>query len=416
MIRVGMFGTFDIGNFGDLLFPIVAERKLAQLSSVEMVRFSYLKKTAADWCYDVEPVETLPDVIGGLNLAMIGGGHLIHLNRRMAHGYQPENPAIPHPLGFWWLPAVTAAAANVPVAVHGVSSDAVLPHWATPLLETFVGASDYLTVRDEGTAVRLSRYCPDGRTISIVPDSIFSIGDILKRGDPSPQFEEFCRRSELKAPYLIVQPSDALWRRKASISDYLRQARVRGWEVIELPIGAGIGNYTGFYKEHVTVRPTKWPEPMLLAEIIANSEAVLGVSLHLSVVASCYGIPVYRPRYARSSKFVVLDDLPNIHFLEDEPPLQGRGETVPDLDLIDQYRAKLDEHWQRLVDLANRSNPPEPIKARGAWNQLCLTPEAFRQLRSRSDRWFEMKQAGMRQRQFLMHSVRRLRRSKSTEC
>ena len=64
MICVGMFGTFDIGNFGDLLFPIVAERKLAQLGPTELVRFSYLKKRAPEWCYDVEPIDSLPEAIG----------------------------------------------------------------------------------------------------------------------------------------------------------------------------------------------------------------------------------------------------------------------------------------------------------------------------------------------------------------
>jgi len=412
MIRVGMFGTFDIGNFGDLLFPIVAERKLAELGDVELVRFSYLQKSASEWCYGVEPIDSLPGAIGNLDLAIIGGGHLIHFNPRMASGYRPENPAIPHPLGFWWLPAVTAAIANVPVAVHGVSSDATLPDWAAPLLRTFLGAANYPTVRDTGTASRLAPYCPAGREIAIVPDSIFSIGDIIERGKHSPQYEEFCRKAGLKSPYLIVQPSDALWRRKGQISAYLQEARAKGWDVLELPIGFGIGNYTGFYETGVTARPSEWPEPLLLAEIIANSEAAIGVSLHLSVVASCYGIPVYRPRYARSSKFIVLDDLPNIAFLEDQPVLKGRGETTPDCSIVDGYRTQLNAHWKRMADLARQKASAEPVRARAAWDQLCLTPEAFRQLRGVSDRWFDFKQGARRQRQFFMHSLRKLGRTR----
>jgi len=413
MMRVGMFGTFDIGNFGDLLFPIVAQRKLAELGEIQVVRFSYLKKRAPDWCYDVEPIDSLPEAVGDLDLAIIGGGHLIHFNPRMASGYHPENPLIPHPLGFWWLPALTAALANVPVAVHGVSSDAMLPQWGAPLLESFLGASDYVTVRDAETANRLSAYCPAGQQISIVRDSIFSIPDIISRGEHSAEYEEFCSKLGLTKPYLVVQPSDALWRRKAEIGEYLRQARAKGWQVLELPIGFGIGNYTGFYRGGVSARPTEWPEPLLLAEIIANAEAVLGVSLHLSVVASCYGIPVYRPRYSPSSKFVVLDDLPNIFFLDDQPKLRGREESPAERTLVDQYRKELDEHWNRLAALAAGPKSPEPLRARGAWRQLCLTPDAFRRLRPRSDRRLEITQGLRRQRQFMMHSLRKLGRAKT---
>ena len=265
----------------------------------------------------------------------------------------------------------------------------------------------------DGRAVVAIR--PPGQQISIARDSIFSIPDIIKRGDHSGDFQAFCRKWGLTGPYLIVQPSDALWRRKGEIGEYLHKAKAKGWHVLELPIGFGIGNYTGFYRDGVTVRPTEWPEPLLLAEIIANAEAVLGVSLHLSVVASCYGIPVYRPRYSRTSKFVVLDGLPNVFFLEDKPELRGREEIPADCTLVDRYRSELDEHWQRLAALASRDKTPEPLRARAAWPQMCLTPDAFRHQRGTGDRWMEIAQGLRRQRQFVMHSLRKRARSRTSE-
>jgi lipopolysaccharide transport system ATP-binding protein len=252
--------------------------------------------------------------------------------------------------------------------------------------------------------------CPAGREIELIPDSVFSVPDIIERGTHSDAFRSTTERWGLKRPYLIVQPSDALWRHKDVIAGYLRAAAAKGWDVLELPIGFEIGNYTGFYKEGVTVRAGEWPEPLLLAEIIANAEAAIGISLHLSVVASCFGIPVYRPPYARSSKFVVLEGLPNISFFGDGAPLLGRDELSADLHQVSEYRAKLDVHWQRLAQLAGPAAIADAARVRGAWTQLCMTPDAFRRTGGFRSRIQAKSLELRRRRHFVMHDVRKLRR------
>lgn len=40
--QIGLFGTFDVENFGDLLFPLVAEAELSKrLGPVKLHPFSY---------------------------------------------------------------------------------------------------------------------------------------------------------------------------------------------------------------------------------------------------------------------------------------------------------------------------------------------------------------------------------------
>jgi lipopolysaccharide transport system ATP-binding protein len=44
--QIGLFGTFDVQNYGDLLFPLVAEAELSKrLGPVKLHRFSYHAKT-----------------------------------------------------------------------------------------------------------------------------------------------------------------------------------------------------------------------------------------------------------------------------------------------------------------------------------------------------------------------------------
>lgn len=405
-MKIAMSGTFDIGNFGDILFPIVAKHMLSQNGDVDLKLFSYNRMDAATWCYDVCSLSDFRDVLPELDLIIIGGGHLVHFNKEMAEGYYPPTNEIPHPLGFWWLPAVAGAWAGVPVATHGISSDPSFPAWGRPLLETFVGSVDYLTVRDLKTAERLATF--GGRKATIVPDSIFSISELIDRAQPSAQFRTFRESYGLKDRYLIVQPSDRLWRRRSQVLEYAKQARERGWSVLELPIGFGVGNKPGFYGgAHDIIEIQDWPHPLLLAEIIANAEAAIGISLHLSVVASAYGIPVIRPAYSRDSKFILLDGLPNITFLEDSPPLRGLGDSIPDLSLVNSYRNELRKHWAALLSTASAREKRHASSAQAAWTQLCLTPAALLSQQSARDRTQELANLVRRRRNYFMHHVRK---------
>jgi len=367
-MRIAMFGTFDIGNFGDLLFPIVAEKKLG-LGEGELDRYSYRHMDRTAWYYDVLPVQEFPHRAERYDLALIGGGHLVHFVSEMAEGYRPTDPAVPHPLGFWWLPAVGARAMGMNVATHAISCDAHLPGSADALLAAFVDSADYLTVRDPASQARLDAHRTTGAPVEVVPDSVFSIPDIIRRGAPSPSFDAFRRTTGLHDKYIVVQPSYSLRRFEAQVLDLAHAAKARGWEVLELPIGFGIGNDIGFYTEsHGFKKVETWPEPLLLAEIIANAQAAVGISLHLSVVASSYGIPVYRPSYTRESKFIALDGLPNIRFFEKGGVFEGADDGPADLSVARAHAAALEAHWKRLRDLAQR---PGTVRAMpGYWDML----------------------------------------------
>src|SRR5947208_15695820 len=128
-MKIAVFGTFDIGNYGDLLFPYVLKKKIADLApDVEIDLYSYRRKTANDWLYDVKPVERFAEDAVQAGTVVIGGGHLVHFQKRMAPGYRPTDSSTPHPLGFWWLPAVYAKTLGLPVLAHGISVDKSLPH------------------------------------------------------------------------------------------------------------------------------------------------------------------------------------------------------------------------------------------------------------------------------------------------
>ena len=147
MIRVGMVGTFDVANFGDLLFPLVAQAELRRrLGEVKIRPYSYHARSAASWPFHVAPLERLPEEVETLNLLLVGGGDIVRFDALVALGYQPGSSVIHHPTGFWLAPILIAHVAGVPVAWNAPGVPAPVPAWARPLVRASVMARDRKSV------------------------------------------------------------------------------------------------------------------------------------------------------------------------------------------------------------------------------------------------------------------------------
>src|SRR5437870_1060894 len=114
--EVGICGTFDVANYGDLLFPLIAEAELRErLAAVTLHRFSYHARKPPEWPYEVTSLRLLPQMIHRLDGMLIGGGFLIRFDKEVAPGYLPPTPEIHHPTGYWLTPALMALQHNVPL-------------------------------------------------------------------------------------------------------------------------------------------------------------------------------------------------------------------------------------------------------------------------------------------------------------
>ena len=88
MMQIGICGTFDVQNYGDLLFPLLAEAELSRrLGPITWHRFSYFHKSPPAWPYHVKSVAELPNIAAALDGMIIGGGHLIRFDKNVAPGF-----------------------------------------------------------------------------------------------------------------------------------------------------------------------------------------------------------------------------------------------------------------------------------------------------------------------------------------
>lgn len=356
-MRVAILGTFDLQNYGDLLFPLLARHELGKrLDDLEIVPFSYRSKDGSAWLYPVHPVDEFPRQLAEIDCVLVGGGHLVRFDAAVAPEYGPTAPGIHHPTGLWLVPPLLAAAAGRPVVWNGVGVSPDLEDWAVDLLRTTLEASVLVSVRDRASKATLLAVT-DRIDVLVVPDSAFGVGDLLLDAQVDREFESWKDERGVVGPYVLVQPSPKLQNVLPYLLSELESLRASGFAIVEAPIGPVLGDRTGLLPAEWTdvVRLDPWPGPRLLAQIIAHAEAAVGVSLHLGITSLCHGVPIHRPRCWPGSKYEILGDFPGVVQFDEhggEPHLQihsrvGRGAVNQE---VERQRCRLDRHWDEIAE------------------------------------------------------------------
>lgn len=317
MLKIGIFGTFDVQNYGDLLFPLIAEYELQKrLGQVQIQPFSYHSKSAANWYYPVTSLEDLPTQMSLLDGVLIGGGHIIRFDKGIAPGYLPPSTQIHHPTGYWLAPILIALQYGIPVAWNSPGVYGEIPHWARLLFSLALEQSHYVSVRDEWAKELLQTFSmQSGSQINVRPDSAFGIASVFPHSQPSSEYLRLLESLNLTRPYLVVQATNNLEQFGYLVQknpDFFNQ-----YHIIALPTAPVCGDDTYYLEKCIPSFLTilEWPNPALMTEIICGSQAVIGVSLHLSITALAYGIPVFRP-ILENRKFSLLAQFDTVYFFD----------------------------------------------------------------------------------------------------
>jgi GT2 family glycosyltransferase/spore maturation protein CgeB len=356
---VGVVGTFDVANFGDLLFPLLVEHELARrVGPIEVRRFSHRPMRSPPWPYEVRPIGDLILGVDELDLLVVGGGHLVRFDATVAPNYEAVETGIPHPGGYWLSPSLLAASAGVPVAWNAVGVSPGTPSWARPLLARVLDAVDYLAVRDGDSLAELQAVSPTSQA-RIVPDSAFGIAAYLEERTPAPTPAEAAIAGR---PYVIVQPSKGLRPIAGQLLEALPALQRAGIAVVELPISPVLGDEPGLLgpMPDGTVRVEPWPEPAALARLIAGAKAVVAHSFHCSVVALAHGVPLFRAATPEGTKYHALGSFAGVRTVGDQDDLATallEAQRRPASSDVVEQLSQLGEHWDRLAGLLEAREP-----------------------------------------------------------
>ncbi len=353
--QIGLFGTFDVQNYGDLLFPLIAEAELTErLGTVKFHRFSYDAKSPPDWPYTVTSVTELPRMAGDLDGILIGGGFIIRFDKSVAPGYGPPNPAIHHPTGYWLTPALIALQHGIPLIWNAPGMDCnEIPSWADPLMRLALAHSRYIAVRDAPSQAALARFV-NKEQICVMPDTAFGINRLLDERQPSAEFNRLRKASGLSGPYIVVQAVPGL----DSFLSFVREhsQRLRDFRFLALPIGPALGDHESSvgYDLPGLIHLATWPHPLLLTELISHAAAVVGRSYHLAITALAFGVPVFCSADLTVGKYTGLLGFETVYSLpkqtETDPDwfVTRLGKTAP----TPAARAAGDQlalHWDRIA-------------------------------------------------------------------
>ena len=350
-----MVGTFDVANFGDQLFPLIAHHELARrLGAVEIRPYSYNARSAASWPFAVSPLDRLPAEIGTLHLLLIGGGDIIRFDPLVALNYRPASPDIHHPTGLWLAPIFLAHTANVPVAWNAPGVPAEIPSWAHALVRASVAVSGHVNVRDQESRERLASVAGDA-PVEVVPDSGFNAAMLL----PDPP---------TRSDYLVVQSRPQCSRWLPRVRELLQDDRS---QFVIAPVGPVTGDLLrppAKLPPRTTFRRPENPSEMLA--LIAGSNGVVGPSLHLTIAALSFGRPALRPRLSPLSKYRMLDGLKGVlEFELDSATNISQPPPVPDPSQLSDIQTKLARHWDAVAALAEASATRGPQRT---WEPMMM--------------------------------------------
>lgn len=359
-------GTFDITNYGDLLFPLVAQARLARLG----YRVVPVAPTGEATAFgDALPAVSLSDALErGTEIAgmLIGGGEIIHpwraafLNEYRDRGLD----AVAYPL-LWFGASLLAALKDAPIAWNAPGAPGVLPLEARRrMLEPALAAADHVAVRDGASARALpTEYVG---TAAIVPDTAADVAGLWDAGLLAQTFARFQQRKWLTddEQLFCVQVRPGGWGKHtpASLAAQIgRFAAARGLVPLLLSIGPSLGDRETLraLSRCLECRHVLADDCTALREVaavIARSRAYFGNSLHGYITAAAYGVPgaiVARPGFAKFTGFaeqigrsadVVRDWEAGLDRLASTLGTGAAPRLGPDL------HQRLDWHWQRIAE------------------------------------------------------------------
>lgn len=374
---------FDMANFGDLLFPLIAEAELAPHGiSVLPVAATDRRARQTDAPQPLA-LKDLADELPRLSGLLVGGGYMLHTHRlQLITDFRDRPEADWAGPGLWLGAIAQAVGAGKPVMFNAPGMPHPLTSRWRPLATAVVRASDYPSVRDSGSA-RMLRDAT-GVAPDIVPDTIAAIARIWPRQSLAPLVARFRTQHGISPQQGLM----AVHVRDRSLSGTSAQALARdldetaqalGLRVVLFALGRAHDDEVtaASVARHMVTRPIILDAPeslRMVAAVLAHSALYVGASLHGFIVAHAYGVPswlVTRPAYGKFSGYLDWIEAPQAACADWDGALRyvRGGQNGAVTGLPPSVTEALSAHWRHIAALTRDGPLPSRANARKALMQ-----------------------------------------------
>lgn len=364
------FGTFDVDNYGDLLFPKILEWRLGG------VLVEHISPTDQMSVF----LETAPSRIRAANAPLMtvsGGGNIFRFNSSSLDIYKNcRDTAYPKLL---IDPCTSATIHSVPYVINSPSiASTSLNFLETLLLKHVLNAADYIAFRDEQSVQLASRITKN--LVHLVPDTAF---------DVSRMWPELRNDLPGRSDYVVFHVNDRYGGTATQIAQEIdRFISGAGLKVVLLPIGPCHRDleFAHLVQSHTSGDCEVYGQLSIydFAQLIAQAALYIGSSMHGFITASSYRVPC--ALVLGDSYMHKFDGVLHALQLERSVVFSSWSEAITRVgsldavrpDALDRVFERLDDHWSSISSLIDRKSAHSTARGYPAWALYLLV--AFSQL------------------------------------
>lgn len=306
--RIAQIGSFDVENYGDLLFAYVFENNIKKHIEVEEVVLFAPKKCKMPFTNGIKDIYSLAELErqhtkNPFDVIVVGGGDLVHCTKIKTYMPHLSDEWLDYEaLYMWMIPSIISWKYNIPLVWNAPGVPMAFIESEKGIVMELCKIVDYMSVRDNLSKRNLA-LCQVCNEISVVPDTVFSISEIVLKHELETQFYELNLPLE-KQKYVVFHANYTFLETEVEgcIKTLRSIKKNYGVDILLLPIGYALGDET-FIKELVKRCPDEFLtikqklSPIEMMTVIACSAGYVGASLHGCITATTYGVPIVMCNY-----------------------------------------------------------------------------------------------------------------------
>jgi hypothetical protein len=354
--RIGLLGTFDVDDYGDLLYPRLFERELARrLPDASVRSFSPFGDAHpvgknAGWSPERLGLWTrdrLRELSAELDLVAVGGGEIIHMRDELlaeAYAVDPLELRLRRPSDFF---------VEYPAVWHAVGVPFDLDAYEARVVREALSGREYVAVRDERSRTRLVAAGVTGE-IAVVPDSAFLLDRLFAVASLDAARDGLRARGAYppEGRPLVLQGIAALLEHVEAVVAAIPSEP----DVVLLEMGRRHGDdrFADAVAERLGRPAFRVGGASTLEDVaaaVAGGASYVGSSMHGAITALVHGVPALMLDLggAHSELAGLADLLGRPDLRETAVPAVLQGARPAD---VAPLQARVDAHFDRIAELA----------------------------------------------------------------